>query len=92
MTIWKYELRLNPGTMLVEMPCGARVLSVDMQHGAPVLWALVQSDAAVTPRKLTLCYTGVECSDDVLGAAFVGTVQTSHGLVLHVFDHGYEVL
>jgi hypothetical protein len=87
-TIWKYRLTAMD-TCILEMPQAARLLSVQEQFGAPVVWALVDPDATKVMRRLTLCPTGAPLPCEVEGFAFVGTFQIEGGsLVFHLFDAG----
>lgn len=40
MRIWKYELKLDD-CQEIEMPVASQLLTVQAQHGKPMLWALV---------------------------------------------------
>jgi len=65
------------------MPNGARVLSVQMQHGDPTLWALCNPNERPTERTFEIMGTGQPfewCERE-----FVGTVQNA-GFVWHVFE------
>ena len=87
MTIWKFPAR--PDMFVLEMPSGARILSIDAQNGKPFLWALVDPDAPKVQRRFLTAGTGHPLHDSVSGAAFVGTFQLHGGaLVFHLFDFG----
>ncbi len=84
-TIWKFPLLL--GRRVIEMPRHARVLTVQVQHGTPYLWVLVNPDAATAPRIFRVFGTGhpVEFPED--DGDYVGTFQLQGGaLVFHVFE------
>jgi hypothetical protein len=86
-TIYKYEVRIAD-EFAIEMPRGARVLSVQTQNSAPYLWALVESTAPMTLRTFALRGTGHN-ADGLALAPFVGTFHLSNGaLVFHLFDLG----
>ena len=86
-TIYKYEVRIAD-EFVIEMPKGARILTVQTQGGAPFLWALVENTASMTMRTFALRGTGHQ-SDGLALAPFVGTFQLHNGaLVFHLFDLG----
>lgn len=81
--VWKF--RLPNMDNLVEMPCGARVLSIAEQFGRPALWALVDPDAPLEAKRFVCCMTGEPV--DHHAARFVGTALMDGGaFVLHVFE------
>lgn len=75
MTIWKYTLPAFQWSAYVDMPVGARILSVGLQDRKVVVWALVDKQARVAERRLWLVPTGSPGLEDFQGRAFVGTVQ-----------------
>ena len=81
--IFKYKLFSGGG---VPMPEGAEILSVQMQHGTPVLWALVDPEAPAEVRRIEVIGTGQESTD--LGKEdHIATLQLEGGgLVLHIFE------
>ena len=81
-TIWKYRFPEGDETVLT-MPMGAHVLTIQVQDGSPVLWALVDPDAPPEPRLFYVKGTGWVI-DQPLGR-YVGTVQLA-GFVWHVFE------
>lgn len=93
MRIFKYPLMPPPATDSpysdVEMPEGARVLSVGVQgDDAMVVWALVDPEAKKVVRRFAVYPTGLsEVSEHPVN--FVGTVMFERGrLVFHVFNAG----
>lgn len=76
-TIWKYPLAIDRN--ILQMPLGARVLTVQMQAGTPCLWALVWPHLETETRIFDVYGTGhpvpAACGD------YVATVQD-----WHVFD------
>ncbi len=82
-TIWKYELQMKD-QQTIEMPKGAELLSVQVQFGIPVLWALVNPDAELVSRRIGTHGTGHSIQH---GGRFIGTYQVCNGeLVFHVFE------
>lgn len=83
MKVYKYTL--DPGVSFLELPTGAKILSVQNQHERATLWALVPETASRDAIPICIVGTGHEI---VAGAFpdFLGTVQFMDGrLVLHVF-------
>lgn len=72
---------------VIEMPGGAKILSVALQGGRPVLWALVDPEAPKERRPVYIVNTGGELGDEFGGRRFVGTlVFGDGGIVLHVWE------
>lgn len=91
--VWKYVLEpIRPN--IVEMPEGAEMISVAVQNGAPVLWALVEPSNRLVKREIDVCPTGASPLDGF--RYFIGTVTIEgHGfgpgkglLVFHIFEIG----
>jgi len=80
--IWKFELATER-VKKIEMPSGAKVLSVQIQNGIAQLWALVDPGNTEETRTFNTFGTGWEI-DEYLGS-FIGTYQLP-GLVFHVFE------
>jgi hypothetical protein len=86
MKIYKFEVPIYDDAVIM-MPKGARILSVQVQHGKPVLWALVDHNAPEVKRRFAVRGTGHDI--DGLVGEFVGTFQLRDGrLVFHLFDLG----
>ena len=86
MRIWKWTLDVID-LQYVQMPRGAKVLSVQMQGGAPQLWALVDEKETQEPRAFTTYGTGHPLPEVLDYGRFVGTYQVHNGeLVFHVFE------
>lgn len=85
-TIYKYAVAANDTTEL-RMPQGAQILSVQIQHDIPCVWALVDPGAKVVTRTLRLAGTGHTLPDDP--GVYIGTFQVhTVALVFHLFDAG----
>jgi hypothetical protein len=85
-TIWKYEAPISDPALTIEMPCGAQLLCVQMQHNSPCIWALVDSGEALEKRHFAWRGTGHRC-DGLKPIGHVGTVQMLGGdLVFHLFE------
>lgn len=99
LVVWKYNIAEQAasadGRVLaipfgVEMPRGARILSVGVQaNETPVFWALVDPDAPRIQRTFVLVGTGCWQPDELATFAFVGTFgPIMAGLWFHLFDAG----
>lgn len=88
MTIWKFTLAIRPGEQYVRMPAGAHVLRVQLQMGAPVLWALVDPEQTPFERTILCVETGGDFPDGGdRPYRFIDTLQFEAGVyVLHVFE------
>lgn len=86
-TIWKYPLRFEQSDHLfLEIPIGAEPLSVQMQNGLPVLWALVDEQDKRVSYHIQVVGTGQPA--DVQERQYIGTFQQTMpgGLFVgHVF-------
>ena len=84
-TVWKY--RIYPQDSTIEFPRGAKILSVQTQHGVPCLWAEVESGNDTVNRRVSVCGTGhgfnFRPHNDY---EYAGTFQLDDGeLVFHVY-------
>lgn len=85
--IYKYGVSVADEFTL-RMPKGARILSLQVQHCEPHIWALVDTKAPTVNRNFSLRGTGHSCTGLEL-APFVGTFQLQNGtFVFHLFDLG----
>lgn len=101
--IYEYSLEREHGLQEVKMHAGT-VLSVGRQgeHNL-VLWALVRPDSLLRCRRIFVARTGARIDhrgeklflrkadgshEALFDGRFVGTVQMSNGIVVHVFDCG----
>lgn len=84
--IFKYPLSLCSPSL--KLPFGAEVLSVQVQHDVPCLWALVDDEALVFVERDIRCYgTGHHVGVANEPHRFLGTIQLEGGdLVLHFFE------
>ena len=84
-----YKYAITGLDVIVKMPAGAKILTVQTQGVEPFIWALVDTDAPLVDRHLRLVPTG-EPLNFVLGE-YIGTVQFRDSfslLVFHLFDQG----
>ncbi len=89
-TIWKFPIP-DGFSLSIEMPAGAEILDIQVQHGAPVIWALVDTSAPRVLRRFEIVGTGWDLYewdlDETSATDHVGTYQMAGGdLVWHVFE------
>lgn len=87
-TIYKYDLEVTDEQVL-ELPANAEILTVQMQHDAPKLWAIVdvpQRSATVQNRRIAIYGTG-HAMNQSASHRYIATFQMRDGsLVFHVFE------
>lgn len=89
--VWKFELPIDQAEFTVPMPAGYP-LSVQVQNGVPVLWAVVMPETADAgerrPRRFTWVATGQPMPESIgnFVKSFLGTLQLPSGIVLHLFQ------
>ena len=85
-TIYKYYFPIQDEFYL-EVPYGAKILTVQMQHSEAQIWALVDTDSEdVRFRGFRVLGTGHPFPDADTYSQYVGTIQLHQGdLVFHVF-------
>lgn len=83
MIIYKYPVFTS--TFTLDLPRGATILSIQVQNGAPTMWALVDKDAAHEKRSFTVISTGSPIRHDIAHLVYVGTFQVAAG-VWHLFE------
>lgn len=83
--VYKYEV---PWCEAIDMPSGAKILSVHGQHNKVCLWALVDPNSPHIHRRFKVFGTGHPIENDLAERlSFVGTVHLEDvALVLHVFE------
>ena len=86
--IYKYTLEVLD-RQLIEMPVGARILSLQQQGSTVCIWAIVEEGQPIDKRVFYIFGTGHTLPDFINKSDFIGTVQTGP-LVWHVFDEGCE--
>jgi hypothetical protein len=89
--IWKYVLETTD-YQEIKMPLGAEILTVQIQHGMPCIWCLVDpklGEALIKPKKIWIHDTG-HAITNIEDKLYVGSYQSDVGnLIFHVFDGGY---
>lgn len=82
MNIYKYQLENSHNT--IEMPIGAKVLTMQLQNGIPCIWALVDQKLTYEKRKFEVIPTGPYFYDNY-PLTYIGTFQNGD-FVGHVFE------
>lgn len=81
-TVYKYPVQ--PGKFTLHLPRTHEVLSVQVQHGDPFVWVLVDTDAPHVPCSFLVVPTGGDMGSTYWD--YVGTFQLEGGaLVFHLF-------
>jgi len=84
--IFKYKIPIMDQFML-ELPPDVELLTVQMQHGTPQLWVLLDSDAQKFSRLFQWVQTGHPIVDHHIFVGYIGTVQRKAGKeVFHLFE------
>lgn len=86
--IWKFEIPFPRTTepVALETPVEWQPLSLQVQDGTPVLWAIVNPESLRVQRSILVVGTGWDIPEDRT-IVHLGTYQTNHGqFVWHVFD------
>ena len=85
MKIYKYPIPITD-KFTIEMPLDAKILSLQLQHDMPMIWAAVWENSSLEKRKFSICGTGHDIDmDDV--KSFIGTFQQYNGqFVWHLFE------
>ena len=81
-TIWKFPM--PAASIRLRMPVGAEILCVQMQHGVPCFWAIVDPEAERENREFFVLGTGQELGEV---GKYLGTFQLQGGdIVFHLFE------
>jgi hypothetical protein len=82
--IHKFPLFGTPGSQIImNMPAGAKLLTMQLQGGVPTIWAEVDTDNPMEPRKIATFGTGWELPEEP--GQYVGTFQEGP-FVWHVYE------
>lgn len=88
LTIWKAGAEIGD-TVTVRIPAGARLLTIQVQHGSPCVWFLCDPSSPLVDRELAIHGTGHPIPPESAHSPYLGTFQLHGGaLVLHAFDRG----
>jgi len=81
--IFKYSIPVQ-NDIEIMMPEECLVISCQMQHGEPWIWAVVDDESPLIPHHFNMVGTGHPA--DHLEGAFIDTFQMQEGrLVFHLF-------
>ncbi len=85
MKIYKWPLQVVY-TQILEMPANAKILTVQMQHDTPCLWALFdETTSGLENRHIAIYGTGNPMPNEP--GTYIATFQIAKGsLVFHVFE------
>jgi hypothetical protein len=85
-TIWKFEIGTNK--IIIEMPKGAEILTIQTQYNVPCIWAMVDPNAEKELRHFEIFETGHEIYFDMgVERKYINSFQLLGGdLVFHVFE------
>jgi DNA-directed RNA polymerase subunit RPC12/RpoP len=82
--IFKYPLPIDD-EIEISMPEDSEILTVQTQKGTPCIWAIVDTDAPLTTRRLCLRGTGHAFKGNE--GKYIGTFQLDNGaLIFHLFE------
>ena len=84
--IWKFEL--TDDKVSVNIPKGAKILTLQVQHETSCIWALVDPLNELEERHFEIYATGEEIHYDMgIERKYINTFQLQGGmLVFHVFE------
>jgi hypothetical protein len=93
--IWKFPVTTqtvgDDGSCKIAAPTGAEFYSVEIQHGRPVLYAIVDPEATIVTHTVYIFFTGETVPDDILRKKFLGTLMVENGmLVMHFWADRQE--
>ena len=88
LTIHKYHIIHGQKYVDLQLPIGAKILTIQMQHNEPFVWALINPDADFENRQFAIYGTGHPIVDDIGKLFYIGTFQMMEGmLVWHFFEN-----
>ena len=86
LTIHKYSIPIED-RMFLELPAGAKILTVQVQTECPQIWALVDTEQPLEARFFRMVGTGHPITEDILSLSYIGTFQLQGGgLIFHLFE------
>ena len=89
LTIWKYPVPVEDHFEL-SLPIGARPLAVQVQHGNPQMWILLDKDkdeVLYIKRRFRIAGTGHLIQESAESLHYIDTFQLLGGnLIFHVFE------
>lgn len=86
LSIYKYGIEPK-NEITIELPMGAKVLNIQMQHNVPQIWCLVDPSAEMEKRSFRLFGTGHEINESGENLLYINTFQMyEDNLVFHLFE------
>ena len=86
MKIFKYHFAVEGG-ISIPMPKGAHILTVQVQHNTPCIWAIVDEGQPSESRNFRIFGTGHEMDIDLPLSNYIGTFQLLGGdFIGHLFE------
>ncbi len=74
LTVYKYPIPVE-GYFSLDLPRGAKILTIQAQYDEPVLWALVSPELPNEIRQFRLAWTGHQIKEPEESLHFIGTFQ-----------------
>lgn len=83
--IFKYSIEITDEQTIV-LPFGAEILTVQIQHGKPYLWALIETEQSLNePKIIEVFGTGNPIPEG--DRRYINSIQIFNGdLIFHVFE------
>lgn len=89
--IYKYAIPIEAYFSL-ELPRGAKILTMQEQRGKPQIWALVNPESSTEIREFCIVGTGDMIDDDEETLEYIGTLQIHNGVFRHlIIGHLFEI-
>ena len=84
--VYKYTIPVEDHFSL-DLPAGAKILTVQVQYQEPQIWALVDSGQSNVRRDFRMAGTGHDIKEDNDSLTYIGTFQLSGGSFIgHLFE------
>lgn len=84
-TVYRYEI--NQAINDINLPIGAKVLSVGVANNIISLWALVDTESGIEKRRFLVFGTGSDMSQtETYNLTFVGTIRKNNAYAFHIFE------
>lgn len=80
--IFKYPLSLE-STQVIQLPIGAKILTVKEQDGVPTVWAIVDQTETLVDVQVKIVATGEQF--ELEPWRYMNTLVMANGLVWHIF-------
>jgi len=87
-SIYKYQFPIMDD-ISIDMPLGAKILTCQIQHKTPKIWAIVDTDPSwvETVRNFKLFGTGHKMPDNIDNLSYISTfLAADDNLVFHLFE------